>query len=278
MSDETEEEKKARLAEKARAEMTAAMGPGRVGLGRLKEKGGKESDSPVERAVRVDPRTLKPLPGNDRIPPLARPRYNALFTSIREKGILVPLVCDSGSRVVVCGNNRLSIALDLGLESVPVIWKTIPDAEQLAVAIKDNVERRQLSEREIALIIAPYMAKLPQRIEEAKRSRTEVATAARKGESAAPVPSAFEETAKEILRETGVSITERAVKRRNVKTGGVLTSKPREKKGILKKPTFDDSSLKMTLHFPNRATYEGAKKDFLRHYAGWAKAKKNTGT
>lgn len=227
-----------------------------------------------EEAEAAEVSSLNPLPENDRIPKMTPERREALRASMLRHGIRTPLIVDKTSRIVVCGNNRLSLARELEWSTVPVLWRNIPEAERVEYAIRDNAERRQMTEAEISRILAPYLSKdLPEALERTKKARADALAAVKRGETPAPIPSAYKETAKKITRETGVKMTPRALKRRVEKTGGGFSKKPREKPGVLQKPAFKDGALKMILHFPNRVLYEKAKADYMRHYLGWTKAK-----
>ena len=73
-----------------------------------------------------------------------------LVTSIRERGILHPLVVRPlGDRYeIVCGERRYRAALELGLTSIPVTVRVLTDAEALQCALMENLQRDDLNQVE----------------------------------------------------------------------------------------------------------------------------------
>jgi len=72
---------------------------------------------------------------------------NELAESIREKGIVQPLVVrhlDDGYELVI-GERRLRAAAKLGLEVVPCLLIDVEDRELLEIAIVENVQREDLN-------------------------------------------------------------------------------------------------------------------------------------
>ena len=109
-----------------------------------------ENDREDSEFRRVAPAQILPSPFGDDVNPVATPAEDAaLKQSIAEKGVLVPLVCEEtakGQLRVLAGNRRLRFAKELRKASVPVMvvrFEAREAARQLA--IRDNVERRQLS-------------------------------------------------------------------------------------------------------------------------------------
>ncbi len=78
----------------------------------------------------------------------------ALAESIRQKGILQPLVVRPAERegfyLLVAGERRLRAAQKAGLHEVPVIVREMSDAEALEIAIIENVQRADLTPLEEA--------------------------------------------------------------------------------------------------------------------------------
>lgn len=75
---------------------------------------------------------------------------NDLAASIREKGILQPIVVrpiagDANSFEIVAGERRWRAAQAAQLHKVPVIVKELSDAESLEIAIIENVQRADLN-------------------------------------------------------------------------------------------------------------------------------------
>ncbi len=76
-----------------------------------------------------------------------------LATSIREKGILQPLVVTrtAGGYELIAGERRLRAAARAGLEKVPVIVKAeIEPAELVELALIENIQREDLTPMELA--------------------------------------------------------------------------------------------------------------------------------
>jgi len=75
-----------------------------------------------------------------------------LSTSIREQGVLQPLLVrpiDAGYELVA-GERRLRAAKMAGLARVPVVVKTVTDAEMLEMSIVENIQRENLNPMEEA--------------------------------------------------------------------------------------------------------------------------------
>src|SRR5687768_4212980 len=84
----------------------------------------------------VDPADLIPYAGNAR---RHEPSQVAqIAASIEEFGFTVPVLADEGN-VLVAGHGRVMAALELGLETVPVIrLKGLTEAQKRAYVIADN--------------------------------------------------------------------------------------------------------------------------------------------
>ncbi len=89
---------------------------------------------------------------------LTNPRRNFknvedLAQSIREKGILVPLLVreDDGGYEIIAGACRYRGALKAGISEVPAIIKNITDEEVLEIQIVENIHRNELHPMEEAL-------------------------------------------------------------------------------------------------------------------------------
>lgn len=92
---------------------------------------------------RVNPKLLKPHPKNDEYySPLPKEKYEEIKRSIAFNGIRDPIKVLS-DYTVIAGHQRLKIALELGLESVPVEVLDISPEEAEYLLIADNHERRQ---------------------------------------------------------------------------------------------------------------------------------------
>ena len=81
-------------------------------------------------------------------------KLNELAASIREHGILQPLVVstssDSDGYTLIAGERRLRAAELAGLRMVPVIERIVTKQDQLELALIENVQRADLSPLEMA--------------------------------------------------------------------------------------------------------------------------------
>ncbi len=80
--------------------------------------------------------------------------FELLRNDIRERGIIVPLLAKEDG-TVLAGHNRLLIAQELGMVSVPVqyILQSLSEEDERAFIFKDNIIRRQLSANEKQTLI-----------------------------------------------------------------------------------------------------------------------------
>ena len=75
-------------------------------------------------------------------------RLNELAHSIREKGIIEPLIVrlgDDGDFELIAGERRLRAAQLSGLEEVPVLVRDSADRESLEIALIENLQREDLN-------------------------------------------------------------------------------------------------------------------------------------
>ncbi len=70
-----------------------------------------------------------------------------LTQSIKEKGILQPILVrpKGGAFEIVAGERRYRAAIEAGLDEVPVIKKSLSDAEAFEIALIENIMREDLS-------------------------------------------------------------------------------------------------------------------------------------
>jgi len=93
--------------------------------------------------------------------------FKALVQSIKDKGILEPLLVTKGdgdSYTLICGERRLEAARQLGLELVPVriIEAGKESGETIALQLTENLQREDLNPMDQAKGILAYIqAKLP---------------------------------------------------------------------------------------------------------------------
>ena len=77
---------------------------------------------------------------------------NSLATSIKEKGILQPILVrkQNGKYEIIAGERRYRAAVKAGLTEVPVIEKDMADNEVLEIALIENIVRKDLTALEEA--------------------------------------------------------------------------------------------------------------------------------
>jgi hypothetical protein len=84
----------------------------------------------------VDPKTLKPWDNNPRV--MSKKDEDALKASIKEFGLVEPIVARRADRLVVGGHMRLKASVDLGFTSVPVVFIDVNDAQMQVLNIALN--------------------------------------------------------------------------------------------------------------------------------------------
>ncbi len=100
--------------------------------------------------LRVDPESILPSPfGNDVNLPATEAEEESLEKSVAEHGVQNPIICtrlEDGRLRCLGGTRRLGKAKKCNLKSVPVrVVKFESEEAERQFAIKDNVERRQLT-------------------------------------------------------------------------------------------------------------------------------------
>src|SRR6187401_2451066 len=98
-------------------------------------------------ADRLDPNPLQPRTVIDPV------RLGELASSIRESGIVQPiLVRRAGGRYqIIAGERRWRAAQKLGLATVPVTIRDVPDDRLLELALVENIQREELTPLEEAV-------------------------------------------------------------------------------------------------------------------------------
>ncbi len=110
-----------------------------------------------ETVVHVPLSKLKPNPWPEAGPPLAAEDEESLRSGIERDGIQIPLIVWKRGMVVLSGSNRLRIANDLGLKTVPVIIREfVNQGAAKAFAISDNLARRHLTTGQKAYLAFQY--------------------------------------------------------------------------------------------------------------------------
>jgi ParB family transcriptional regulator, chromosome partitioning protein len=111
-----------------------------------------EAPPPAEAGLEVPVESLEPNPYQPRAP-LDPEALSELAASIRESGIVQPiLVRRIGGRFqIIAGERRWRAAQKLGLATVPVTVRDVPDDRLLELALVENIQRQELSPLEEAL-------------------------------------------------------------------------------------------------------------------------------
>jgi len=105
---------------------------------------------------------LRELPDNSLIPSLKPDDYQNLFESIRQEMKIRTPVHIAKDNTVLCGNNRLKIAKEIGIKEIPVIVVDVPKEKYFFYALEDNLFRRQLNDAqkaELILMLKPELQK-----------------------------------------------------------------------------------------------------------------------
>jgi len=110
-----------------------------------------EAAPPAEAGLEVPLEALEPNPYQPRAP-IAPDTLEELASSIRESGIVQPiLVRRAGSRFqIIAGERRWRAAQRLGLATVPVTVRDVPDDRLLELALVENIQRQELTPLEEA--------------------------------------------------------------------------------------------------------------------------------
>ena len=100
----------------------------------------------------VDPKKLKI--NEDKLTILGRcQNYNEIYESIKNEGVLTPLlVNDSG--FIISGNMRLNVAIELGLDVIPVTYVNVNESDIITILNTDiNREKTLVEKLKIYFII-----------------------------------------------------------------------------------------------------------------------------
>ncbi|MCJ7694367.1 MAG: ParB/RepB/Spo0J family partition protein [Anaerolineaceae bacterium] len=132
----------------------------RPGLGRGLDALIPGGNQPVQQssttggAIQIDIEAIRPNPQQPRST-LIQEDLEDLAASIREHGIIQPLVVskndDGEIYTLIAGERRWRAAQLVGLETVPVIIRTVTEQEQLELALIENIQREDLNPLERAI-------------------------------------------------------------------------------------------------------------------------------
>lgn len=104
---------------------------------------------------------LAPSPNNPRVFPADDPTLDALAASIREQGVMQPVVVrelEHGRFELVCGERRFRASKIAGLKTIPAVARKLSDIEALALTITENLQRETLHPTEEAIAIEKLLA------------------------------------------------------------------------------------------------------------------------
>jgi len=114
---------------------------------------------PLSYVDHVDPKSLSVNKLNSVFDEISKKDFETLKADIQERGVLVPLILKVDRTTLLAGHNRLKVAIELNLLTVPVQYlETELDKEsEKEFVIKDNLLRRQLTaSQKLALIETLY--------------------------------------------------------------------------------------------------------------------------
>jgi ParB family chromosome partitioning protein len=142
------------------------------------------SEGPADTAAEVPADRLDPNPLQPRtvIDPV---RLGELASSIQESGMVQPILVRrvGGRYQIIAGERRWRAAQQLGLTTVPVTIRDVPDDRLLELALVENIQREELSPLEEALAFQRLQEELKLTQEEVARKvgrdRSTVANALR---------------------------------------------------------------------------------------------------
>jgi len=78
---------------------------------------------------------------------------NVLMESIKQVGVLEPILVRRKDKTIICGNRRVEASKKLGNRTIPVIWKdNISDEDLLIINLTENIQRKNISSMEIGRI------------------------------------------------------------------------------------------------------------------------------
>ncbi len=123
-----------------------ALGKGLEALIPSKEKETFQEGYRMIPIGQIDPNPYQPRT------PIQESEIEALVASIREKGVIEPLIVKrSGNKfILAAGERRLRAAQRAGLQEVPVIIRDLTDRELLEVGLIENLHRKDLNPMEEA--------------------------------------------------------------------------------------------------------------------------------
>ena len=110
-----------------------------------------DPEAPAERSAEVPVDRLEANPFQPRLS-MDAAALQELAASIRESGMVQPILVRpfEGHYQIIAGERRWRAALELGLATVPVTVRAVPDERMLELALVENIQRQELSPLEEA--------------------------------------------------------------------------------------------------------------------------------
>ena len=71
--------------------------------------------------------------------------YELIKENIKRMGLITPLIVDVNSNEIISGNIRHQIALELGIQEVPVIYQEVTEVNKKALTLSTNIFRQKSS-------------------------------------------------------------------------------------------------------------------------------------
>lgn len=132
----------------------------------------KVEEKPKDNQIQLLPiEAIIKIPSIDGLMPISDEQYQRLKAGIAKRGVQVPLFVTKDYKLLA-GYNRLRAATELGLKQVPVIIKDIPQDKILEFAVSDNIERRQMSLKDIATFLTKIKLQTPGRPTKRSKAKT----------------------------------------------------------------------------------------------------------
>ncbi|MBD3184487.1 ParB/RepB/Spo0J family partition protein [Candidatus Poribacteria bacterium] len=106
----------------------------------------------TDRVISISVDIISPNPYQPRLQ-MNSEALEELAASIKEKGVVQPIIVRStedGKYEIIAGERRLRASKMAGLSEVPVIIREADDAEAMALAVTENIQREDLNAIELA--------------------------------------------------------------------------------------------------------------------------------
>jgi ParB family chromosome partitioning protein len=135
----------------------------------------------TDRVIGIPVEDISPSPYQPRVQ-LDKESLREMAASIKEKGVIQPIIVRSlgtDKYEVIAGERRLRACKIAGLSEVPAIVREVDDAEAMAMAITENIQREDLNAIELAraysILISQFNLTQEQLAQAVGKSRSAVA-------------------------------------------------------------------------------------------------------